>query len=94
VTVSSALRLNLWFTSRQLPVQLSDIRRRMRPWVRAGDWAFIATLASGGLLLIERAPNRSFLLFAAAIGAAVASALIEPVTTRAAFDGAGGERGA
>ena len=86
VVVSANLRLNLWFTSRLLPAQLSRVRRRMRPWVLAADWTLILALLSGGLLILDRNPNRSFLLIAVAIGAAVVSALIEPVTARAAFE--------
>ena len=86
VIVSANLRLNLWFTSRLLPAQLTRVRRRVRLWVLSADWALILALLAGGLFILDRNPNRSFLLIAVAVGVAVVSALIEPVTARAAFE--------
>ncbi|HEX5107973.1 MAG TPA: serine/threonine-protein kinase [Vicinamibacterales bacterium] len=97
VVVSANLRLNLWFTSRFFPTQLSRVRTQMRWWIRAGDWVLVASLVSAGLLVLSaqdasnRAANQPVLLLAVVlmgigIGAAVASSLIEPVTARAAFD--------
>jgi hypothetical protein len=83
--VSSILRLNLWFTSRHLPGQLSEVRTRRRAWIRGADWALQLALVSGGLLILDASPRRSVLLLAVAVGMAVAGAFIEPVTERAAF---------
>jgi hypothetical protein len=54
--------------------------------VLLADWTLILALLTGGLLILDRNPNHSFVLIATAIGAAVVSALIEPVTARAAFE--------
>jgi hypothetical protein len=86
VVVSANLRLNLWFTSRLLSAHLNQVRRRLWPWVLLADWTLILALLTGGLLILDRNPNHSFVLIATAIGAAVVSALIEPVTARAAFE--------
>jgi predicted Ser/Thr protein kinase len=90
VIVSANLRLNLWFTSRFIPVHLARVRRQMAPWIRVGDWVFVIALvvAGAGLLLLLEPPRsgRAFMLIAMGIGAAVAAWLIEPVTAGAAFE--------
>jgi hypothetical protein len=85
VIVSANLRLNLWFTSRFLPVQLDRMRRQRRWWIRAGDWGLVLSMMSGGILIVEERQDWSFVLFACGIAAAIASTLIEPVTERGAF---------
>ena len=97
VVVSANLRLNLWFTSRFFPAQLTRVRTQLRSWIRAGDWTLVAALVSAGLLILisqdapSGASNQPVLLLAmvlmgVGIGAAVAFSLIEPVTARAAFE--------
>ena len=97
VVVSANLRLNLWFTSRFFPTQLTRVRAQMRWWIRAGDWTLVVALVSAGLLILiwldapSRASNQPVLLLAmvlmgVGIGAAVAFSLIEPVTARSAFE--------
>jgi hypothetical protein len=90
VVVSANLRLNLWFTSRLMPAQLTRVRAQMAAWIRVGDWGLAVSLALGGLglVLIDK-PGRGFLLITFAVGAIVAATLIEPVTARAAFEADG-----
>jgi eukaryotic-like serine/threonine-protein kinase len=97
VVVSANLRLNIWFTSRFFPDQLTRVRNQMRWWIRAGDWTLVAALVSAGLLILtsqdasSHALNQPALVMAVVlmtigICVAVAFSLIEPVTTRAAFE--------
>jgi serine/threonine protein kinase len=85
VIVAANLRLNLWFTSRFYPGELRWARRRVGRWIRAADWVFALTLATGGLVIGEDGSPIAVLLISVAIGAVVAFLVIERVTTRAAF---------
>jgi hypothetical protein len=87
VVVSGNLRLNLWFTSRFFPAQLNRVRRQLHRWIRTGDWLLALTLVLAGFvtLAVEKDGNIAFLLVGLGVGVAVAAALIETVTARAAF---------
>jgi hypothetical protein len=82
---STTLRLHLWFTSRFFPVELSTERRRTRVWIRLCDAGLTTSLlvAAFGIATNHQATAMLFVTFA--IGAALASFVIEPTTTRAAF---------
>jgi uncharacterized membrane protein len=92
VIVATVLRLNLWFTSRHFPDQLDHLRRQRRLWILTADVLFIAVLVSMGALMltVQQEGELSLVLLALGIGVAVAVAFVEPVTTRAAFQEAGG----
>ena len=83
IIVAANLRLHLWFTSRRYPAELRWVRRRAKRWIRTADWAFVAMLALGGLV-VDSAPL-AVLLLSVGIGAALAFQVIEVGTTRAAF---------
>jgi hypothetical protein len=82
---STILRLHLWFTSRFYRVELSTERRRTRVWIRLSDTGLTTSLlvAAFGIATNHQATAMLFVTFA--IGAALASFVIEPTTTRAAF---------
>jgi predicted Ser/Thr protein kinase len=84
VIVAAFVRWHLWFTSRFYPRELAWVRARARPFVWAADWAFVSSLTAGAVLLADRSAF-DVVLFACAVGAAVACLIIEPVTARAAF---------
>ncbi len=81
---ASTLRLHLWFTVREYPSQLAAQRQRTGGWIRLADILFVAVmLAAAGLTMSSQA-EAAALFVAAAVGALVAFAVIEPATTRAA----------
>jgi serine/threonine protein kinase len=83
--VSVTARLHLWFTSRFYPAELEWVYQRSSRWIRGADWMFAVTLAAGGILIRDVHSPLTIVLPSIAIGAIVASVLIEPVTTRDAF---------
>jgi hypothetical protein len=82
--VAGALRLHLWFASRQYPDQLPDQHARARRWIRAGDIVFAAIMLTEGIIAARSDDPSAPLLVAAAVTVAVAFLLIEPATSRAA----------
>ena len=89
VVVATTARLHLWFTSRFYPSELDWVHRRSSRWIRVADWAFVATLALGGMLIDDDGSPLAIVLPSVAVGAVVAFLLIEPVTTRDAFKRSG-----
>ena len=87
---AASLRLHLWFTARFHPAELSVLRARAQPWTHGCDAAFGASLLLGALGIGNGHPEIATLLVTVAVAAAVASYVIEPTTTRAAFRGKSG----
>ena len=83
--VSTTLRLHLWFTSRFHPAELSTERRLVQVWIRSCDagWATSFLAVGFGMAIYHQAI--AMLFVTVAIGTALASFIIEPSTTRAAF---------
>lgn len=81
----ATLRFHLWFTSRFYPNELRLQRARARPWILAAELLFVLLLLGGAAVVA--ADHRAFaaLLGSASVALAIASAIIEPATTRAAF---------
>jgi hypothetical protein len=93
VAAATSLRLHLWFTSRFYPAELSAQRARTLPLTRGCDGGLAASLLLAALGIGSDHPEFAMLLVTVAVAAAVASFMIEPATTRAAFRGrAGGAR--
>jgi eukaryotic-like serine/threonine-protein kinase len=84
VVVAGALRLHLWFASREYADQWHEQHQRSRRWIRAADIVFTSVLAAAGVAAI-RAEAPAVFLVAAAASVAVSFSVIEPATTRAAF---------
>jgi predicted Ser/Thr protein kinase len=84
-TAATILRLNLRFTSRVYPAELTAQTARSTPWIRACDAGFAAALLIGGLAISSAHAAWGTLLVVASITTVVAFAIIEPTTTRAAF---------
>ena len=84
--VAVTLRLHLWFTSRFYPAELAWARARARRWLLASDALVAATLVVAGALIGDAQPGLAALEIAVGIAAASAFALVEPATTRAAFE--------
>jgi eukaryotic-like serine/threonine-protein kinase len=85
VAVSATVRLHLWFTSRVYPAELPAQRRRALSWTRASDVGFSTVLLLGALGIAAFHQEISTLFIAVSVAGALASFLIEPATTRAAF---------
>jgi serine/threonine-protein kinase len=85
-TAAVTMRLHLWFTSRFDAEQLSIERARVRLPLRVLDSAFQGLLLAAGLGGLRADSPIAPLFFVAAIGSFFTSALIEPATSRAAFD--------
>jgi predicted Ser/Thr protein kinase len=84
-TAATILRLNLRFTARVYPAELTAQTARSMPWIRACDAAFAAALLIGGLAISSAHAAWGTLLVVASVSTVVAFAIIEPTTTRAAF---------
>lgn len=85
--VASTLRLHLWFAVRELPGESLAQRRRAGWWIRIADVVFVVVFALAGVLSYDGHPETGLLFVVAALGAVVSYGVIEPATTRAAFDG-------
>ena len=86
VAVAANLRIHLWFTSAFYPAELTEQRRRVARWVRGADVLFVVLLLCGAIAIHGKHEVYTTLLVAVAIGSLGAFLLIEPTTTRAAFD--------
>ena len=83
--VAANVRLHLRFSAAVLPSELSAQRARTRGWVALADWTLIVLWAWAGVELMDVSREWAVVFVAFAMGAALAVALIEPATTRAAF---------
>ena len=85
VIVGGNIRLHLWFTSRTYPSELSEQRANVAQWVRAADILFAVIMLATGLAIARDHTGWGALFISFGIGAALAFAIIEPTTARAAF---------
>lgn len=86
VGVAATLRLHLWFTSACYQAELANQRRKASPWIRAADCLFVVMLTACSIRIHTEHAIIATLLMGVAVYALVAFLLIEPTTTRAAFD--------
>jgi predicted Ser/Thr protein kinase len=86
VTAAIVLRWHLWFTLRSYPAEWPRQRDESAPWLRAADWLFVVVLAAAGFMALETEKTLAILLIVAAVALLVSAMIIEPATTRAAFD--------
>ena len=86
MAVASTLRLNLVFAAQSLPSHADGQRQLARRWILAADLAFAVTLLGGCIAAIGSHALLAVLLLVAAIATSLAALVIEPATTRAAFD--------
>jgi predicted Ser/Thr protein kinase len=80
------LRLHLLFVSRAGTRAVERQHRHSAAWLRMADLTFAGGLVTSGLLVEDRLAALAVLLIAAGAAVAVASVVIEPATSRAAFD--------
>jgi hypothetical protein len=90
---ATSMRLHLWFTARVYPVELAAQRTRVVPWTRMSDLGLTIAFLAAAVWIGGEHPGIATLLVVVAISTSVASWLIEPATTRAAF-GRGEKSGA
>jgi hypothetical protein len=82
---ATTLRLHLWFTSRFYPAELTAERRRARIWIRCCDAGLTGSLLVAAFGVATDHQATAMLFITVAVGAALASLVIEPTATRAAF---------
>jgi serine/threonine protein kinase len=85
VVTAVSLRLHLWFTSRVDPARLTRERHALRLPVRVTDWTVALLLAGFGVAAASSNPVTTTTLLVVAVASLIASILIEPARTRAAF---------
>jgi serine/threonine protein kinase len=85
--VGTSLRLHLWFTARYYAGELSAQRARALPWIRWCDAGFAVSLFLAALAIGNSHSEVATLLITVSVAVVVASFMIEPTTTRAAFRG-------
>jgi serine/threonine protein kinase len=85
--VSTTLRLHLWFTSRFYPAELARERRLSRAWIRWCEAGWTTSLVAVAFATAIHHQAVAMLFVTVAIGVTLASLIIEPTTTRAAFGG-------
>jgi hypothetical protein len=86
VGIAANLRFYLWFASQCYPAELGVLRRRVAPWVRCADVGLVTMLLLSSLAIIGAHEVIATLLIGVAIAILGAFLLIEPTTTRAAFE--------
>ena len=86
-TIGGVLRGHLLFTEGTHDAGLDRERTRIAPVTLALDLLLAAALAADGLALAPVRELAAALAVALAIGLALARLVLEPATTRAAFDG-------
>jgi hypothetical protein len=85
-TAASAVRLHLWFVMTLDRKAWMAEHGRSSPWRLAGDWMVAAVLATQGVVALLGAEAWGALLVAAAASILISFAVVEPATTRAAFE--------
>lgn len=85
---SIVLRLHLWFTASSIPGQWVRQYRHATPWLRLSDSiAVLGFLVAGGALIVSNTHEAlAAVLICAGVITGLSFAVIEPATTRAAFD--------
>jgi hypothetical protein len=82
---ATILRLNLRFTSRVYPTELASQSARSRPWIRICEAVFAVSLLMAGGAIAQAHTAFAALFVTASIASVIATTIIEPTTTRAAF---------
>ena len=85
-TAAGAIRLHAWFASDLDRARWRRERRQSAPWRAAGDVLMTSVLAVEGVIALLARETWGMLLVAASAAILVAFAVVEPATTRAAFD--------
>jgi len=85
-TAAGAIRLHAWFASDLDRARWYREQRQSAPWRLAGDVLMTGVLAVEGVIALLARETWGILLVAAFAAVLVAFAIVEPATTRAAFD--------
>lgn len=86
IVAALVLRLHRLFTASSLPAEWADQRARTGPWLTTADVVLSVALVTGAVLLPEDRAELAAVLAGAGVAVLLASLVIEPATTRAAFD--------
>jgi serine/threonine protein kinase len=85
VAAGTSLRLHLWFTALTFPQQLAEQQASAQRWTRMCDLLLAAVQVAAALGISANHPEFAMLLVGTSVAILVASFVIEPATTRAAF---------
>jgi hypothetical protein len=85
-SVGVTLRLHLWFTVRAYPAEWQVQHRSSTRWIVAADVLLALMLTTGAFIALDAQAGLAMLLVAAGAVVLVSSLVIEPATTRAAFE--------
>ena len=85
-TAAGAVRLHAWFASDLDRARWRREQRQSAPWRLAGDVLMTSVLAVEGVIALLARETWGMLLVAASAAVLVTWAVVEPATTRAAFD--------
>ena len=90
VVASSTIRMHLMFAAQSLPTEWNRQHSRSWVWLRTADILFVAALAGCGVaLLLTNHSVLGVVLVASSVGVLIGATIIEPATTRAAFEPSG-----
>jgi serine/threonine protein kinase len=81
-----AIRMHLWFEATARPADWVSQFERSRRWLRLCDLAFVVIMIGLGLALTKEHNVWATILVAGGVLSLVSAMIIEPSTTRAAFD--------
>jgi hypothetical protein len=85
-TAAGAIRLHAWFASDLDRARWHREQRQSAPWRLSGDLLMTSVLAVEGVIALLAHETWGILLVAASAAVLVAFAVVEPATTRAAFE--------
>jgi len=85
VLAATILRLHLWFSSRVYPHEWAAQRASASGWIHLADLCLVGLLGLTGIALLEEHDIAASFVIAVGVAVLLASTIIEPATTRAAF---------
>jgi serine/threonine protein kinase len=84
-TISTTLRLHMWFVSLVHPPMLRALREQVLPWIALAETAFVVACLGCGAVLAGRHDLIAAHLIVTALLLALSLVVIEPATTRASI---------
>jgi hypothetical protein len=90
---AGVLRMHQWFAVRSYPEEAARQRARIRTTLSLADLVLAAACGVAGLLVLDGDASLGILLTASAVAVPLVSLVVEPATTRAAFEGHPGPAG-
>jgi serine/threonine protein kinase len=86
VVAATTLRMHLWFAASAMPDEWAHQRASSWIWLRAADLLLVASVVASGFAVLDDHPAIAVVLVTCGVIALLGAAVIEPATTRAAFE--------